>query len=229
MSMKGIKRQKKNFKKRLYFCKRFFCFVFFLIQFSTLFSQSSLDFENPFKAKKSFYFTWDSKITFISNEFAQIKSVKLGFDFGGKTKFGIGYNWYKGDMVRNFGEDYTVDFAKLKFRYASIFTEYVYFLNRHWEATIPAQIGLGSLSYIGEADKLKKQDAGGLFMLYEPSSTLTYRVLRYFGVGLGVGYRLVILNGDNPFKENFQSPIITIRTKIYFDTVMEDLKKKFDF
>jgi len=39
-----------------------------------------------------------------------------------------------------------------------------------------------------------------------------------------LGYRLVILFGHNPHKENFQSPVIMIRTKLYFDTIMADFK-----
>lgn len=225
--MMATKSQKTYSKKRLLQYRRFFYLIPILFFAFNSNSQGVDEFANSFKKKRSFYFTWDSKATFITNEYAQVKSVKLGFDFGGKTKFGIGYNWYKGNIVREFFEKEQLVGANLKFRYASIFTEYVYFLNDHWEATIPAQIGMGIMQYNKEFTKLKIQGAGGFFMLYEPSSTIVYRFLRYFGAGIGIGYRLVILTGNNPLKENFQSPILTLRTKIYFDKVMDDLKKKF--
>lgn len=222
-----INPQKKYLKKRLNFFRRFFCFTLILFFSNFLFAQSVDDFANSLKAKRSFYFTWDSKATFISNEYAQVKSLKLGFDLGGKTKFGIGYNWYKGDISRPFSTSESAFRGRLKFRYASIFTEYVYFLNDKWEATIPAQIGFGITQYNHPTTKEKLDGAGGFFLVYEASSTLVYRFLRYFGAGLGVGFRLVLLTGDNPYKENFQSPVLTLRTKVYFDRVVADFKKKF--
>lgn len=224
----GINVHKKYFKKRLFSFKRFFYLVMFLLLNFNSNSQDIIDYKNSFKSKRSFYFTWDSKATIISNEYAQIKSLKLGFDFGGKTKFGIGYSWHKGNIIRKFDFLSPSFDGKLKFRYASIFTEYVYFLDKHWEATIPAQLGLGIMQYDYVDTKDKILNSGGVFMLYEASSTLTYRVLRYFGLGLGIGFRLVLLTGNNTFKENLQSPTLSLRTKIYFDRVVEDFKKHFN-
>jgi hypothetical protein len=227
MNMMGIRPQKIFTKKRLICFRRFFCFMLIFFSAGFLRAQGVDDFTSSLKAKRSFYFTWDSKATFISNEYAQVKSVKLGFDFGGKTKFGIGYNWYKGNISRTFYDNEKAIQGMLKFRYGSIFTEYVYFLSDKWEATIPAQLGMGITQYNHEITKEKLDGAGGVFFLYEASSTLVYRFLRYFGAGLGIGFRLVVLTGDDPYKENFQSPVLTLRTKVYFDQAMADIKKKF--
>lgn len=232
MSMKDTKSKiLPLYKKRLLQHGRFFYFLlaplFFVVLLQVPATAQVRKYTDSFREKRSLYFTWDSKITFISNRYAQVKSIKLGFDFGGKTKFGLGYNWYKGNIVRDFERPPQNPFmtANLKFRYASLFTEYQYFINERWEATIPAQVGLGIVQYNKEFTKEKVSRAGGFFVLYEPSSTITYRFLRYFGVGLGIGYRLVILMGENPHKENFQSPVIMVRTKLYFDYLMQDVKK----
>lgn len=214
------------YKKRLLPCRRFFCFwCVFVMHTGTTVAQVR-KYTDSFREKRSLYFTWDSKITFITNRYAQVKSIKLGFDFGGKTKFGLGYNWYKGNIVREFVRpQYPYLSANFKFRYLSVFTEYLYFINEKWEATIPAQVGMGLMQYNKEYTGEKVDDAGGFFMLYEPSSTITYRFLRYFGVGAGIGYRLVLLFGNNPQKEHLQSPVIMLRTKLYFDYLMRDVKK----
>lgn len=222
-----INDQEKIIKKRPALAGRFFCLVLFLSPNNFLFSQGVDGFTNSFKSKRSFYFNWDSKITFVSNEIAQVKSIKLGFDFGGKTKFGLGYNWYKGDITRTFLNESKSFEGALKFRYASIFTEYVYFLDKRWEATIPAQIGAGIMQYNALDAKTRIAGTNGVFFLYEASSTLVYRFLRYFGVGLGIGFRLVVLTGPNEYGENLQSPIIMIRTKMYFDHIIADFKKRF--
>lgn len=224
MNMTDTNQLKNIIKKRLFHCKRFFSFVAVLLPLCSI---AQNDFTASLKTKRTAYFTWDSKITFISNEYAQVKSVKLGFDFGGKTKFGIGYNWYKGDIVRRLGNPGAQVNGNLKFRYLSIFTEYVYFLNHKWEATIPAQAGMGFMQYNKEFTHDKISGAGGFFLTYEPASTLVYRFLRYFGAGLGIGYRLVLLGGSNPLKENFQSPVIMVRTKVYFDRLVKDVRNLF--
>lgn len=226
MSMKDIKTYLlSQYKKRLSPNRRFFCFLILLVFFMPLRAQVR-HYTDSFKEKRSFYFTWDSKITFITNRYAQVKSIKCGFDFGGgKTKFGIGYNWYKGPIVRTFdGPEGSTLTANFKFRYASIFTEYLYFKNDKWEATIPAQVGVGIMQYNQEFTKNRIPGAGGVFLVYEPASTITYRFLRYFGIGVGLGYRLVIMLGDNPQNEQLHSPVIMLRSKLYFDTLLADFK-----
>lgn len=233
VSMKDIKMYKNIFNKRLYHNRRFLyllrtVLLFFWVIFTKhAMAQGVDEFTESLHKKRSFYFAWDSKATFITNSYAQVKSVKLGLDFGGKTKFGIGYNWYKGNIVRTVESGDAIAKANLKFRYVSLFTEYVYFLNKHWEATIPAQLGMGLHQYQKEFSKDIIPKTGGLFLIYEPSSTIMYRFLRYFGVGLGIGYRIVLLTGSNPLNERFSSPVLSFRTKIYFEYVWEDCKKLF--
>ncbi len=210
-------------KKRSLFNGRFFClFVCFSFLYPSLYSQMVDAVNKELSREKSVYATWDSKTTFISNKVAVVKSVKLGFDFGGKTKLGVGYNWYKGKL--SFIPDGENKDFFLKIRYVSVFAEHLYFESRRWEASIPVQLGAGILNYYDDI-KNKYNKAGGLVFLYEPSSAILFKFLRYFGVGGGIGYRLVVYTGPNPNKEQMQSPIFYIRTKIYFNKIWRDLKR----
>lgn len=209
------------------FLRRFFCLVLPFVTFSILANAQIADeVQKVLKKKRSIYFNWDSKATFISNNYAQVKSVKLGFDFGGKTKVGLGYNWYKGDL--NFVPDLekpTINY-NLKMRYGSFFLEHMYFENKRWEASIPVQFGVGWLNY-QNANKEVYDKAGGLVLYYEPSSSILYKFWRYFGAGGGIGYRIAFLTGPNPNEEKLHSPVFFIRTKVYFDVVWKDIKKLF--
>lgn len=216
------------YTKRLIIFRRFFCYAICLgFYFSGSAQTVDIDLNKALKKKKSFYFTWDSKTTFITNEYAKVKSIKLGVDFGGKTKFGIGYNWYKGGIQRESMINESLATTNLKLRYVSIFAEHVYFLNNRWEAVIPAQIGIGQLSYEKEFVNEKVGEEGGLVMFYEPSSVLIFRFLRYFGAGAGIGFRLSLPTYNNYHQEQLNSPIILIRSKVYFDRVMSDFSSRF--
>lgn len=211
-------------KKRLIKFRRFFCFFACLTNVLTSGAQVTDEINEVFEKKRSIYFNWDSKATFISNDYAQIKSIKLGFDFGGKTKLGVGYNWYKGTMDYFPVEGNYNEFYLLKYRYVSLFAEHIYFENKRWEASIPVQLGLGLITY-ENAQKNKLTNTGGVILTYEPSSAIIFKFLRYFGAGGGIGYRLAINTGTNPQKLNYNSPVIFIRTKLYFDVIWRDAKK----
>lgn len=226
-NMKDTSPIKISLQKRLYNYRRFFCLLFLFLITLPIHSQENPSITKTLNGKKSIYFTWDSKTTFITNEYAQVKSIKLGLDFGGKTKFGLGYNWYKGSIVREFDFLEGKPTANLKFRYVSLFAEHVYFINKRWEASIPAQIGLGTMHYQKEFSTDKISGAGGAVFIYEPSSVLIIRFLKYFGAGLGLGYRLAIQSGSNPLNEQLHSPIIMVRTKLYFNDLVNDFKELF--
>ena len=60
---------------------------------------------------------------------------------------------------------------------------------------------------------------------YEPAITFQYRFLKYFGAGLGVGYRLM-LKPNPQIEEKFTSPVYILKTKIYFQDIWQDIKGK---
>src|SRR5688572_25167270 len=102
---------------------------------------------HSFTHKPSFYWNYGTNYSFISNQFAGVMNIKLGADFNTTTKIGAGFNWIQKGMekqsaVQGFRE------SQLYMRYVSVFFEYTYFKTYHWEASIPAQLGLGNMNYI---------------------------------------------------------------------------------
>lgn len=172
---------------------------------------------------------FDSRNSFITTRVAKIRGLKAGLDFNKTVKVGIGYNWLSSDMIRNrtylssTGEQLLADHA-LKFAYISPYFEYTFFKEKRWEASIPVQLGIGTARYI-YTDNLgsdQKTKARGIF-LYEPHMTCLYKPIRYAGIGVGTGYRL-LLAGNRAMPENFNSPIYVIKFKLMFGEIMQDLK-----
>jgi hypothetical protein len=168
--------------------------------------------------KPKFDFRFDSRNSFITARKAKIFGFKIGYDYSETFKFGIGYNSLSSEISRLKVVSYpdnTRDSAKafLKFIYFSPYIEYVFHKSARWEHSIPVQIGFGNSRYEYETrNGIIREDYRPL-IIYEPSMTTQYYVFPWFAVGVGLGYRLLLLN-NRLISENFNSPIYVIRTRV---------------
>ena len=55
-------------------------------------------------------------------------------------------------------------------------------------------------------------------ILFEPAITGHYKLIRWVGLGFGVGYR-VMLKNNHQLKDNLSSPIYILRLKIFVDEI----------
>ena len=172
--------------------------------------------------KPKFLLKFDTRNSFVSNQYAKIHGVKVGLSFNKTTNIGIGYHW----MPKRAIEPTILNSNKthLKFGYAVAFFEYNFYKTKYWSAEIPVQIGLGKAIYDDEVGTITK--GGSWLIIYEPAMTIEYKFLRYFGVGGGVGFRLAI-KSNQQIKESFTAPEYILRFKIYFgDIYKEQILKK---
>ena len=178
--------------------------------------RSSLDYKPKFLVK------FDTRNSFISNQYAKIHGIKVGLSFNKTTNIGIGYHWMPNRSIDfSFHNSKNVD---LKFGYAVAFFEYNFYKSKHWSGEIPVQIGLGKAQYTDTDLAIIK--ASSWIIIYEPAMTVEYKFLRYFGLGGGVGFRLAI-KSNQQIKESFTAPEYILRVKIYFGDIYKDeiLKK----
>lgn len=172
----------------------------------------------------------ETRNSFVTGRPVHVRGVKAGYQFGDKVTMGFGYHWLD-RTIREPIEVNTQDgvqtiHAKVKFDYVAPFFEYSFYQKQHWYISIPVQIGFGRSSLHYEVDGEKKQTRFGSMLLYEPAMSVEYRFLRYFGVGAGVGFRLVLV-GNRDIDANFNSPTYALRIrillgKLYRDTIGKD-------
>ena len=171
----------------------------------------------------------DTRNSFITGRAAQIRGVKAAFSYGDRLSIGIGYNWLRKD----FNQDLVVEEegvskiynAELHFAFVSPFAEYVFYDRKGFSVALPVQIGLGNswLSY-SDANGNKERTARQFVLLYEPAMTIEQRVLKYFAVGCGFGYRLMLRNNQS-VDANFTSPIYLIRLRILFLEIYNNIAR----
>lgn len=197
--------------------------VFFL--FNAFISNSQLvdSIATSFRHKPGFYWNYGSNYSFISTQFAGVMNIKMGADFNSTTKIGAGYNWIKKGLDKhNPVPGYS--HSQLYMRYVSLFFEYTYFKSKHWEASIPVQIGIGNMNYLHTLSNLTtERSKNNWFVLYEPITTIQYRFLRYFAVGGGIGFRIVLPNKPTS-DDYFSSVLFVVKSKFYFTDAFRDFK-----
>ena len=178
--------------------------------------RTSLDYKPKFLVK------FDTRNSFISNQYAKIHGIKLGLSFNKTTNIGLGYHWIPKRSIDP--DPQNLNKIDLKFGYAIAFFEYNFYKSKRWSAEIPVQIGLGKAQYTDVDFGVTK--ASSWIIIYEPAMTIEYKFLRYFGLGGGVGFRLAIKT-DQQINESFSAPEYILRVKIYFgDIYKEEILKK---
>lgn len=159
----------------------------------------------------------EARNAFVTSSYVKMKAIKVGLNFHNRLRLGIGYSWMKSDYLITTPTDTNA----LKFGYGLIFTDYVFHQSKHWNLEIPVQIGLGRISYVN-GENIK---ASEWVPVYEPAMIAEYIFLKYFGIGVGAGYRL-IFKSRSPIKEQFTSPIYILKFKINFGNIYKDVKGK---
>ena len=171
---------------------------------------------NSFQYPPKPLFSLETRNAFVTNQLVKVRSVKAGVSFNRTTKVGLTYNWLRDDVLSVNDTSKTV-----RFNYIAPFMEYVFYRDGRFTISIPVRVGIGNAHYRTVAnEKLNKE----WIMVYEPAMQAEMRFLRYFGIGAGVGLRLMLKN-NHALAEKFNSPIYTLGFKIYFDTVKDDFIK----
>lgn len=197
----------------------------------SVYGQSSLDdsLAVAVKQKPKLSFRYDSHGSFITNSPARMTALGMGLRFGNYLRVGAAINWLNTDIFRtktvsaDSGGVDTVA-AKLNYGLFSLYSNVVIARVKKWEFTVPFELGFGvsSYTYNDKAGKLREFAKGGL-ITFEPMFMAEYKVFRWFGVGAGLGLRLVPF-GNRLMKENFNSLLWDANASIYFGEIYKYIK-----
>lgn len=176
--------------------------------------------KSDMKNKPVFHYKLDSRSAFIGNRNANVWGIKVGIGYNKRIRFGIGYNYLKSRLPAKVnlvslqtGEPIK---TRLRLRYMSLYTEYVYFKKNKWELSVPVQLGIGSTKYVAFNDaEINYQSKGHLIVLYEPCLSVNYRIVPFIAVGTEMGLRLALVK-NNSVKEQITAPIYVFKVLIYW-------------
>lgn len=184
------------------------------------------EYRKSFHTKPKLDVKFDNRFSFIRDNDVKTVGVKLGLSFRRKFKVGLGINQMLVPVETTVIEGDSVIPVNLEYFYFSPYIEYVYFNSRRWEFSLSAQVGFGGASYQYtnlEGEKVKLVESSVLS--YEPAMLIDYKIIRWFGIGTGVGYRLIYYKSPG-IKERFSSPEYVIKLKVYLGEIFRTITGK---
>ena len=178
---------------------------------------------NGEKRKIKPFFQLDSYYSFIGSKNADVWGFKAGVEWNHQWRIGLGYNKIKSDIVETKKlPDTEVPFARkdsakaqLYLKYFPIMVEYVFYEKDPWQITAPLTLGYGK-SYFQyyASDNQKRKIFNHGVLITEPGAYVQYKILKWMGVGIGLGYRIMLINNPD-IETKFNSTVFSIRIKLF--------------
>lgn len=183
--------------------------------------------------KPRIIFKFDTRKSFIDNSNVTVFGWKIGVEFDKRIRIGGGWNALTEQHSDNLdkvvyadnGID-TVDVAVLNFNYFCYFVDYVLISKPKWEISYPIQFGIGTshYRYTDEISGLQELQKGSIVLL-ETAITGHYKIIKWAGIGVGVGYRFMLHNNKG-LDQQFNSPIYIFKAKLFLGTIIDSFSKK---
>ena len=176
----------------------------------------------------TFLISLDARNSFVTAEAVKMRGVKVGLNFNRRVKFGLGFNWMAEGFERPIDVEENGGLVEkngmLRFWHITPFFDYNFYHTRYWDISLPLQLGIGASRFRYDVEGKNVFTAQGPMVLYEPAMVVIYKPIPWFGAGVGVGYRLMLVKNDH-IAERFTSPIYALKFAVYFDRIYNDLKK----
>lgn len=184
------------------------------------------EYRRSFHTKPKLDVKFDNRFSFIRDNDVKTLGLKVGLSFRRKFKLGLGINQMLLGAEKTVTEGDTSLPVNLEYFYFSPYLEYVYFSSKRWEFSLSTQLGFGSASYqYTNAENKKIKLVESTILSYEPAMLIDYKIIRWFGIGTGVGYRFIYYKSPG-VNEKFSSPEYVIKLKIYLGEIFRTLTGK---
>jgi hypothetical protein len=207
-------------------------FLLWIAMFNAVDAQTSRqpsfeeDFKHSFHNKPKLDVKFDNRFSFIRDNDVKTVGVKLGLSFNRRFKVGLGVNQMLLAADRTYIDADTAIDVNLEYFYFSPYLEYVFYNSRKWEFSLATQLGIGGASYQYNNDEGKKiKLVESTVLSYEPAMLIDYKIVRWFGIGTGVGYRLIYYKSPG-VQEKFSSPEYVIKLKVYLGEIVRTFTGK---
>jgi hypothetical protein len=179
------------------------------------------------------FLVFDSYYSFIGNRSADVWGFRGGVVWNDEWRIGAGYNKLRADIIEqkklpdselSFAKNDTVK-AQLYLQYFPLMAEYIAYRKDPWQISVPLQLGYGTsyFEYFDRNNNRRRIFEHGV-LVFQPGINAQYKVLKWFGLGAGIGYRLVPVN--NPKVETkMNSPVFAIGLKIYVGEIVKSVRE----
>ena len=171
----------------------------------------------------------DQRYSPLNGKLVNIYGLKLGVEWRGRVRAGLGaYRLSSGVPTTLPAPSYLPADAtqELRFRYLTVYGEYVLIGTPRWELSTPTQLGFGRVfaSY-RLPDGSRERSSVERIWLVEPSLVGHVRVFRWIGVGAGAGYRQMLFL-DSRAERELSGLILLGRVKLFLGDLYQILRTR---
>ena len=182
------------------------------------------------KSKSSIDLRLESRYSFIDNDFAGITGFRVGVSFRRKLRFGGGVSWLKSKIYQYeyLPNEYNVLVSTpkyLRLAYICLYADFVFYKTQRWQVSVPIQTGIGASWFQYEKAYNLNSSKKYILMLYEPGIATQFKIFKWFGLGVDVGYRFVLKN-NKYVGERFNSPTYAFKILFWADQLYYDIFPK---
>lgn len=182
------------------------------------------------KSKSSIDLRLESRYSFINNDFAGISGIRAGVSFRRKLRLGGGVSWLKSDIVENeyIPNDNGILISTpkyLRLAYICLYADFVFYKTKRWQVSVPLQTGIGATWFQYKKGYDLSSNNKKLLLLYEPGISTHFKVFKWFGLGVAVGYRFAIKN-NSAISDRLSSPTYAFKILFWADQLYYDLFPK---
>ena len=182
--------------------------------------------------KPKFFFAFDNSRTFVRGQNTIVRGFKTGAEIEDRFRLGVGFYVLGADIVDEIRVERenlpdTNRLAQLKMSWLALNYDYIFFSKGKWEFSIPVNIGLGNSHYEYFEDNQSQKALEGDILMYWLGVNGQYKVIRYAGVGFGVGYSGLLLSNE-AIEEKIDSPYYVLKLQVYLGEIYRAIFKKDD-
>lgn len=181
------------------------------------------------KTISSLNFNFNNRYSYTQNHLNSILGVKFGFTLFKKHKVGIGANYlfsksYDYKIINNNNISYEIR-TPLKYYYFSIFYEPILYKDKHWEFSIPFQLGIGESYFYYWLDNQRMTYNKSSLINIESVLSSHYKIYWWIGIGSGLGYNYH-LKSNALIENKFNGIVFYTKIKIFVGDIYRCYKIK---
>lgn len=168
---------------------------------------------------------FEGRNAFVRTHHALFLGIRAGVELKFPIRLGVGYYWMQSHIPSQLydARDYPLagTSAQPRMRYAIAYAEYTFWTEDDWSLSVPVQVGFGETFYRTNTDE---RVGKGFVMPLEAGVDVSYMFTRWAGIGVGLGYRLMVVNND-AVKESFNSPYYQVRINLVLSEIIKKKKR----
>lgn len=164
---------------------------------------------------------FDSRNSFFAGRGVRLFGIRAGIQHYYKFRTGLGIYGFREPVymrdVRIDKPDASAEqISQFNLSFLALYFDKIIYKTRRWELSAPIYLGAGTLNaYYKDTSNIFVPWHELPFTSLEFTAEGSYRPIRWFSIGVGVGYRW-IFRGEAELKRAFNSPIYAFRFSILF-------------